>query len=55
MIGQLPWQGLLTKTKEDKYKKIKEIKLNTSIDDLTRGYPIEFAEFMTYCRNLEFI
>lgn len=55
MIGQLPWQGLLTKTKEEKYRKIKEIKLNTSVDDLTRGYPIEFAEYITYCRNLEFI
>ena len=55
MIGQLPWQGLLTKSKEEKYRKIKEIKLNTSVDDLTRGFPVEFAEYMNYCRNLEFI
>lgn len=53
-MGQLPWQGLATKTKEEKYNKIKEIKINTPIDILTRGYPSEFADYMNYCKNLQY-
>ena len=54
LMGQLPWQGLATKTKEEKYNKIKEIKINTPIDILTRGYPSEFADYMNYCKNLQY-
>lgn len=42
------------KTKEEKYKKIKESKVGTPISELTKGYPKEFADYMNYCRNLEF-
>jgi len=31
-MGELPWQGLKGKTKEEKYKKIKESKVSTSVE-----------------------
>jgi len=54
LMGELPWQGFRAKTKEEKYKMIKESKVNTPIEIMTRGYAKEFAEYMTYCKNLEF-
>ena len=53
-MGELPWQGLRGKTKEEKYRKIKESKVGTPISELTKGYPKEFADYMNYCRNLGF-
>lgn len=52
--GELPWQGLRARNKDDKYNKIKECKVNTPIDTLCLGYPEEMATYMTYCRNLGF-
>lgn len=52
--GSLPWQGLKVDKKEDRYKKIYEKKKHTSPEDLCRGYPIEFSQYITYCRNLAF-
>ena len=28
--------------------------METSLDELCKGYPIEFKEYMEYCRNLKF-
>ena len=42
------------KTRKEKYEKIMERKMTTNIDDLCRGAPKEFGEFLKYCRNLEF-
>lgn len=28
--------------------------METSLDELCRGYPIEFKEYMEYCRSLKF-
>lgn len=52
--GMLPWQGLKANNKRDKYERIKEKKLTTSIDILCKGYPIEFAKYLSSCRNLRF-
>lgn len=52
--GSLPWQGLPAKTKKEKYEKIRDKKLSTSIETLTKGYPEEFAIYMNYCRSLKF-
>jgi serine/threonine protein kinase len=52
--GSLPWQGLPAKTKKEKYEKIRDKKLSTSIEALTKGYPEEFAIYMNYCRSLKF-
>jgi hypothetical protein len=35
--GVLPWQGLQGKTKDEKYERIKEKKVHTSIEDLVNG------------------
>ncbi|KAL5999592.1 Casein kinase 1-like protein 1 [Asimina triloba] len=50
----LPWQGLKAGTKKQKYEKISERKVSTSIEALCRGYPTEFASYFHYCRSLRF-
>lgn len=52
--GSLQWQGLPAKTKKEKYEKIRDKKLSTSIEALTKGYPEEFAIYLNYCRSLKF-
>jgi casein kinase 1 len=52
--GSLPWQGLKAGTKKQKYEKISEKKVATSIEALCRGYPTEFASYFHYCRSLRF-
>jgi len=50
--GQLPWQGLAGKNKEEKYDRIKEKKISTTIESLTKGVPEEFSKYLNYVRNL---
>jgi serine/threonine protein kinase len=50
--GNLPWQGLPVKTKEDRYRKIMEKKLATSPEELCDGYPSEFSDYLNYARKL---
>ncbi|PNX77278.1 casein kinase i isoform delta-like protein, partial [Trifolium pratense] len=52
--GSLPWQGLKAVTKEEKYDKIREKKLSTSIEKLCESYPVEFTSYFNYCRSLTF-
>ena len=52
--GSLPWQGLKATTKKQKYDRILEKKLCISVELLCQGLPVEFAQYMTYCRNLAF-
>ncbi|XP_042453187.1 casein kinase 1-like protein 2 [Zingiber officinale] len=52
--GSLPWQGLKAGTKKQKYERISEKKVATSIEALCRGYPTEFASYFHYCRSLRF-
>ena len=37
--GSLPWQGLTAHNKDDKYKKIMETKMSTSVESLCKGLP----------------
>jgi len=37
--GALPWQGMVNKKKEEKYKKIMNIKIATPIEELCSGIP----------------
>ncbi|GFZ17689.1 casein kinase I [Actinidia rufa] len=52
--GSLPWQGLKAGTKKQKYDKISEKKMLTSIEVLCKSYPSEFISFFHYCRSLRF-
>lgn len=52
--GSLPWQGLGGKTKSDKYNAIKDAKIKTPVEVLCRGIPNEFAEYLSYTKNLKF-
>ena len=52
--GSLPWQGLKATTKKQKYDRILEKKLCISVEVLCQGLPIEFTQYMNYCRNLVF-
>ena len=52
--GRLPWQGLKTDTKNEKYKKIKEIKETYNISRLCENIPLEYQIYLEYCRKLEF-
>ncbi|CAI9776674.1 unnamed protein product [Fraxinus pennsylvanica] len=52
--GSLPWQGLKAGTKKQKYDKISEKKMLTSIEVLCKSYPSEFISYFHYCRSLRF-
>jgi len=52
--GQLPWQGVPAKDKEEKYKKIKEKKIDTPITELASGLPPQFLKFFELVRNIGF-
>ena len=52
--GNLPWQGLKVRSKEDRYKKILGKKKETSSQDLCKEFPHEFFEYVDYSKNLEY-
>jgi len=52
--GTLPWQGLVGHTKKQKYNLIKDKKVSTTVESLCRGFPSEFATYLTYTRSLTF-
>ncbi|CAF1329798.1 unnamed protein product [Adineta steineri] len=52
--GSLPWQGLRNGSKRQKYERINEKKMSTSVEELCKGYPAEFQTYLTYCRSLRF-
>ncbi|CAH1958667.1 unnamed protein product [Acanthoscelides obtectus] len=52
--GSLPWQGLKAATKRQKYERISEKKMSTPIEELCKGYPVEFPTYLNYCRQLKF-
>jgi len=54
MKGSLPWQGLKSLKKEDKMKKIQEIKEKIGAQKLCEGLPKEFAMILEYCQNLNY-
>ena len=52
--GKLPWQGVKTKNKKEKHKKIMESKLHYTPDKLCKDLPEEFVNLLNYSRDLEF-
>lgn len=52
--GELPWMGLHADTEAEKYKKIAEVKSNTSLIQLCANIPQEFRIFIEKVRALQF-
>jgi len=52
--GSLPWQGLPAKTRQEKYKKIMEVKAITTPEILCKGLPRQISLILKYCRSLKF-
>jgi hypothetical protein len=52
--GRLPWQGFKTKKVEEKFQQILEKKLSININELCSDLPIQIANYLEYCRRLEF-
>ena len=50
--GNLPWQGLKITNRKDRYKKILEIKKETTPEVLCKDFPVEFCNFVKYAKNL---
>ena len=46
--GTLSWQGLKASNKKDKYDKIKEQKINVTIEELCDGIPGIFLNIFNY-------
>lgn len=53
--GSLPWQGLVSATKQQKYEKILEKKRTTPVEHLCANFPKEFATFLQCTRDLNFL
>jgi serine/threonine protein kinase len=52
--GKLPWQGVKTKNKKEKHKKIMDSKLSFTPEQLCQGLSFEFVNLLKYARELEF-
>ena len=52
--GKLPWQGVKTKNKKEKHKKIMESKLAHTPDILCANLPDVYVKLLKYARKLEF-
>ena len=52
--GKLPWQNIIAKNKEEKYKKILEKKMEISSEELCKDLPKEFEMFLEYNKNIKY-
>ncbi len=52
--GTLPWQGLRCNNKVAKYEKIKQMKVEMTIEEMCKGLPSCFSQLLTYSRALKF-
>ena len=52
--GKLPWQGVQDKSKQKRFLKIMQKKIDTPISELCRGFPYEFEKYLKYTRNLKY-
>ena len=51
--GQLPWQNLNV-SEAEKTKKVGEIKIKTTVEELCKGLPEEISKYLVYVKNLSF-
>jgi len=54
LTGTLPWLGIKAQSATEKYEKIAKKKINTPIDTICNGIPLEFQTFLHETRRLEF-
>jgi len=54
LCGALPWQGLNAQGREEKYKKIMESKMSTTLDELCEGASEDFVKYFRYLSTLDF-
>ena len=52
--GKLPWQNIIAKNKEEKYRKILEKKMEISSEELCKDLPKEFEMFLEYNKNIKY-
>ena len=52
--GRLPWQGIPVRNKEERYRKIMEKKIATTAEDLCKGFPRQFTDYINYTRKLAY-
>ncbi|CAE7574270.1 hhp1 [Symbiodinium natans] len=53
-LGELPWQGLQVESKEEKHKKIMELKQEVTTEELCKGCHEVFRQFLQYTQGLKF-
>ena len=53
--GRLPWQGMIAKNKEERYRKILRKKIDTSIKELCTDLPEEFNKYFEHTKHLEYL
>mmetsp|Transcript_17800 Transcript_17800/g.32173 ORF Transcript_17800/g.32173 Transcript_17800/m.32173 type:complete len:99 (+) Transcript_17800:328-624(+) len=49
-----PLAGSPTSSKHDKYRKIMEKKISIPVEELCRGLPSEFSNYLNYVKSLRF-
>jgi casein kinase 1 len=52
--GRLPWQGIPAKSKQEKYRRILEVKCATTLDMLCKSLPKKLKSLIEYSRTLKF-
>ena len=52
--GSLPWMGLQANGSTQKYRRICEVKMQTPVEVLCKGFPLEFIQYFYYVRRLQF-
>lgn len=50
--GALPWSGLEAKSKQEKYRKIKEKKESVPLPELCQGFPQAFESYLSTAREM---
>ncbi|KAJ3439720.1 casein kinase i-like protein [Anaeramoeba flamelloides] len=52
--GRLPWQGMIASNNKERNEKICDKKVVTPLRVLCDGIPIEFQQYLDYCKNLSY-
>jgi serine/threonine protein kinase len=54
LLGSLPWQGLVTANRQEKYYAIQNQKMSIPPEILCENLPEEFTIFFNYVKSLKF-